>query len=261
MNRKIQNLLAAGLIVILIPTTIKAQIFDNNELYPKVIAIKGKYYNGSGGRGFWSLDYIDSLGRVREKESYCKSQLMSRQKIEYDFQYNKIFYINTFDYNNPERIDTFKYKYEYAGNRIVYEYRKLSDYDSTVTALVKNLGDSVIIYQTKKYIYRPNTGKTFTSEIEYTYRYNGKLLISCEILNKNDNTKEINLYEYYDNGRLKRRVIERIPKSEQESIYIGGPGSDDEYYKYKLDSKGRVKKFYRIIKNKKYKIATYKYIE
>jgi hypothetical protein len=40
---------------------------------------------------------------------------------------------------------------------------------------------------------------------------------------------------------------------------LGGPGSEDESYKYNLDSEGRIKVFYRIINGKKYKIAAYSY--
>ena len=54
-----------------------------------------------------------------------------------------------------------------------------------------------------------------------------------------------------DNGRLKRRVIKRIPNSELKGFYTGGPGSDDEYYKYKFDSNGRITKFYRIVNGKR----------
>jgi len=75
-----------------------------------------------------------------------------------------------------------------------------------------------------------------------------------------ENSKEIKTYDYYDNGRLKRRIIERIPKPEQKSFYLGGPGSDNEYYKYTFYSNGRIKKFYRIIEGKKCKIAVYKYV-
>ena len=32
--------------------------------------IKGKYFSGSGGGGYWSLDYVDSIGRVVIKERY-----------------------------------------------------------------------------------------------------------------------------------------------------------------------------------------------
>ena len=100
-----------GLIILLIPMTIWAQLFVDNELIPNTVIIKGKYFNGSGGGGYWSLDYLDSLGRVTVKESYHNKQLMSRQNIEYDNHNNKLFEIQTFDFNNPERTDTFRYEY------------------------------------------------------------------------------------------------------------------------------------------------------
>ena len=64
-----------GFIILMIPTTIRAQLFVDNELMPNTLIIKGKYFNGSGGGGYWSLDYLDSLGRVIVKESYHKKQL------------------------------------------------------------------------------------------------------------------------------------------------------------------------------------------
>ena len=107
------------------PLATKAQLFKTIELYPNTNVIKGKYFNGTGGGGYWSLDYMDSIGRIITKESYHKNQLMSRQKIVYDDNNNKIFDIHTFDYNNQERVDTFRYEYKYADNRIIYQFRKL----------------------------------------------------------------------------------------------------------------------------------------
>lgn len=251
--------LIIGLIIFIIPATIKAQLFEDNELYPNISTIKGIYFNGTGGRGYWSLDYLDSKGRVIIKESHRKTQLMARQKIEYDNQNNKLFQIQTFDFNNPERIDTFKYEYKYSGNRIIYQYRKLAANDSTVTELIKNEGDSIFVYHEMAYYYRPKTGKSDVYETLYTLIYRNNLLVRNEILNKENNSKEIKTYEYFDNGRLKRRVIKRIPEPKLEGVYTGGPGSDDEYYKYKFDSKDRIKKFYRIINGRSYKIAVYSY--
>jgi hypothetical protein len=248
-----------GLFLIIIPSTVKAQLFEGNELYPNVTLIKGKYFNGTGGGGYWSLDYVDSIGRVIKKESYHKKQLMSRQKIVYDDNNNKIFDIQTFDYNNPERVDTFRYEYKYAGNRIIYQFRKLSDNDSTVIELIENQGDTVLKYQEKAFYYRPKTEKTDVYETIYTLRYRNGLLISNEIFDKEENSKEIKKYEYFENGRLKRRVIERIPEPKLKGVYTGGPGSEDEFYEYKLDSEGRIKIFYRIVNGKKYKIAVYSY--
>jgi len=259
MTISLKNQLIIGLIILMIPTTIKAQLFEVNELYPNVTTIKGKYFSGSGGGGYWSLDYLDSIGRKLIKESYRKKQLLARQKIEYDSHNNKLFEIQTFDFNNPERIDTNKYEYKYSSNRIVYQYRKLTINDSTVTELIKNKGDSILVYREMAYYYRPNTGKSDVYETIYTLTYRNNHLIRNEILEKANNSKEIKTYEYFDNGRLKRRVIKRIPEPKLQVVYTGGPGRDDEYYKYKFDTKDRIKKFYRIINGKSYKIAVYSY--
>jgi hypothetical protein len=259
MDKSIFGKLILGLITMLIPTAINAQLFEENELFPNTTTIKGKYYNGSGGRGYWSKDYVDSFGRVIRKESYRKKQLMSRHEIEYDNPNNKTLDIQTFDYNNPDRVDTLRFEYKYSGNRIIQQIQKRSTNDSTVIDLIENLGDSVLMYQEKAFHYRPKTGKTDIYETIYTLRYRNRLLMSNEVHDKSDNSKKIQTYEYYDNGRLKRRTIERIPKPVENLLYVGGPGSDDERYKYTFDSKGRVKKFYRIIEGKKFKIAVYKY--
>jgi len=259
MRREIIKLFISGLILVLSPTIVKSQLFVHNELYPEVKRIKGKYSNGSGSGRYWSLDYVDSIGRVIKKESYRNNQLMSRNEIKYDNQNNILFDIQTFDFNEPARIDTFKYEYKYSDNRITYQFRKLSENDSTVIELIKNEGDSILKYQKKSFYFRPQTGKTDVYETIYTLRFKNSLLISNEIFDPKDNSKEIITYEYFDNGRLKRRTIKRIPEPKLKDNYCGGPGGDDEYYKYDLDSHGRIKIFYRIINGKIYKIATYKY--
>lgn len=248
-----------GLIILLIPTTIRAQLFVYNKLMPNTVTIKGKYFNGTGGGRYWSLDYLDSLGREIAKESYHKNQLMARQIIEYDNHNNILFEIQTFDFNNPERIDTFRYEYKYSGNRIIFQYRKLTVNDSTITELIKNEGDSILVYKEMNYYYRPKTRKSDVYETIYTLTFRKNLLARNEILDKQNNSKEIRTYEYFDDGRLKRRVIKRIPESKIKGVYTGGPGSDDEYYKYKIDTKDRIKRFYRIINGKSYKIAVYRY--
>lgn len=248
-----------GLILFGFPLTLKAQLFETTELYPDIMMIKGKYYNGTGGGGYWSLDYVDSTGRVISKERYHKKQLMSRNKIVYDDNNNKIYDIQTYDYNNPERVDTCRYAYKYTDNRIKYQFRKISENDSTVIKLIENTGDTLLTYREHVFYYRPNSNTTAVYEKLYTLRYRDNYLISKEVSDKASGSIKINRYEYYDSGRLKRRLIETIPRSEQESVYTGGPGSDDESYTYKLDSEGKILKYFKIINGKKFKIAVYKY--
>ena len=259
MRKIILDLFIVGFLILITPITIHAQLFETNELYPNTNVIKGKYYNGSGGGGYWSLEYVDSIGRIITKESYRKKQMMSRQKIVYDENNNKVFDIQTFDYNNPERVDTNRFEYKYADNRIIYQFRKLSEYDSTVIKLMANQGDTLLKYQEQAFYYRPKSKTSDVYETHYTLRYRESYLISKEIFDKDKNSTEIHKFEYYDNGRLKRRFIERIPGQEQKSFYVGGPGSDDEFYKYKLDSQGRILKYYKKINDKEFKIAVYKY--
>ena len=161
--------------------------------------------------------------------------------------------------NNPERVDTFRYEYKYSGNRIIYQFRKLSENDSTVTELIDNQGDTLLKYQERAFYYRPKSKTTDVYETHYTLRYRGNYLINKEEFDKDKNSAEINKYEYYDNGSLKRRLIERIPKQEKKSFYVGGPGSDVESYEYKLDSQGRILKYFKIVNGTKFKIAVYRY--
>lgn len=259
MRKLTLDLVIIGFLILMNPLATKAQLFETIELYPNTNVIKGKYFNGTGGGGYWSLDYMDSIGRIITKESYQKNQLMSRQKIVYDDNNNKIFDIHTFDYYNQEGVDTFRYEYKYADNRIIYQFRKLSENDSTVIELIENQGDTLLEYKEQAFYYRPKTETTDVYETHYTLRYRGNYLIRKEKFDKDEDSTEIEKYEYYNNGRLKRKQIERIPKPKNESFYIGGPGSDDEYYKYKIDSEERITVFYRIVNGKKFKIAEYSY--
>lgn len=259
MRKKVLNTFIIALFVIFFPFSIKAQLFVEDELYPTVSVIKGKYYSGTGSGEYWSLKFLDSIGRVIIKESYHKKRLMSRQKQVYDNNNNKIFEIQTFDYNNPERVDTFRYEYKYDNNRIIYQFRKLSENDSNVIQLIENQGDTLLKYQEKDYFYSTKTNKTDVYETIITLKYKNGLMICKEDFDKEQNTTTIERYEYYENGRLKHRLIERIPEPKVKGLYIGGPGSDDEFYEYKFDSKGRIKVEYRIIDEKKYKIAVYSY--
>ena len=59
MRKIILDLIIAGFLILITPNTIHAQLFETNELYPNTNVKKGKYYNGSGGGGYWSLEYVD----------------------------------------------------------------------------------------------------------------------------------------------------------------------------------------------------------
>jgi hypothetical protein len=249
------------LTVLLFASKINAQLFVPQEFYPGIKTVKGKYYSGSGGGGYWSIAKLDTLGRTTEEESYRKKELLGRNNYVYNSNNDQLYYIVTFNLNRPNQIDTISnYEYRYQGNRIVHQKdAHRSHRDSTVIQLIENKGDTILIYQHKSYYFRPKTNATAVFERRYTLNYQNDLLVLSEMFDLNENSKETTHFEYFANGMLKRRKIEREPEPEDKVNYVGGPGSDDEFYKYKFDKSGRIKTFYRIIGKKKYKIATYEY--
>ena len=256
-----KKLIITILTILFFTSKMNAQLFEKQEFYPAIKTVKGKYYSGSGGGGYWSYAKLDTLGRTIEKESYRKKELLGKDNFVYNSNNDKLYYIVTFDINNPNRIDTIShYEYRYQGGRIVYQKNTHRNRrDSIVIQLIENKGDTILIYQHKSYYFRPKTNTIDIYEQRHTLKYQNGFLIQSEKFDLKENSKEITLFEYYPNGMLKRRKIEREPEPEFKGHYVGGPGSDDEYYKYKFDQSGRIRTFYRIIGKKKYKIATYEY--
>jgi hypothetical protein len=256
-----KKLIVTILTVLFFTNNANAQLFEKQEFYPNIKTVKGKYYSGSGGGGYWSFSKLDNLGRIIEQDSYRKKELRRRYNYAYNSNNDKLYYVVTFDINNPNRLDTISnYEYKYQGDKIVYQKDTHRNHrDSTVIQLIESKGDTILIYQHKSYYFRPKTNTIDIFEQRYTLKYQNDLLVMSEKIDLNRNEKEITYFEYYSNGRLKRRKIEREPEPELKGFYVGGPGSDDEFYEYKFDKSGRIKTFYRIIGKKKYKIATYEY--
>ena len=264
MNKRIKNwreIAIIVLILILIPSAIKAQLslFDKRELYPNTKIIIAKYNTGKGSSRYWSLFHVDSIGRLVDREDYHKKKLTDRQKFVFDDNSNKIFEIRYYQFNDSLRIDTTRYEYKYYGKQIISQYCKYPHDFSYLIELIENQGDTLLRYQEKTFYYRPYNKKTDVHEIIYTLRFKNGLLISSEEFDEEENSKEIIHYEYYNHGRLKRKVIEGIPEVSFKGIYEGVPESTDETYKYKLDSKGRIEKLFRIVNGKKYKIIDFRY--
>jgi hypothetical protein len=223
-----------------------------------VSTIKGKYFNGTGGGGYWSFEKLDSLGRIIEKENYRKKSLLSKEEFIYNSNDDKLYYIVTYDIDNPYRIDTIsRYEYKYQDNRIVYQKMIGSRGDSTVIRLIDSKED-IVVFQSLSYYFRPKTNTIDIYEKRYTLKYQDELLIQFEEFDLSRNDYEIIYFEYYPNGMLKRRKTKRKPESEIQS-YLGGPGNDDMFYEYELDKEGRVRNLYYLINGKKYKMAVYKY--
>ena len=257
-----KKLIIITVTVLAFTNNLNAQIFEKKEFYPGIKTIKGKYYNGSGGGGFWSIVKLDSLGRTIEKESYWKDELRARYCFDYNSNNDKLYYITNYSINDPNRIDTVAcYEYKYQEDKIVYQKSTSSRLDTTVIRLIDNKADTVLVYQRMVHYFRPKTDTTVIYEETYTFKYQNGLLVRSQKFDVEEQKSEITYFEYYPNGMLKRRKIEHKPEPEFKGTYIGGPGSDDMSYKYKFDKFGRVKKLYYIIGKKKYKIAVYEYSE
>lgn len=246
------------LIFLLCVIILKAQLFSEISLYPNTTGIRGKYFNGTGGRGYWTYERLDAFGRTVEKNSHKKNELQGKDLYQYNDKHDIIQIIYAYDFSNPKRVDTVKYEYAYLNNRIAFQKRTFASKDSTIYRLVANQGDSVLTYQEISYHCPPGKKADHSFERTYILTYQGSLLVKKEEIT-DDKTREITSYEYYNNGKLKRRTIKREPEPEQQGVYTGGPGSDDQFYRYTYDREGRIKKLYTIVANKTYKLATYSY--
>jgi hypothetical protein len=231
------------------------------ERYPNVKIIKSKVYSGTGGRGFWSITRYDTEGNIIEKEYHRKGKLIARENCIYNFNKDILYKISTFDINDSSQISdtTFYYEYKYKEGRIIYQ--KLifcySTNDSIVTRLISNEADTTLVYQTKSFYFRPKTNTTGIYETNYTLNYKNGQLVCLKTVD--EDSKTTTFFEYYPDGKLKCRTIERESEEMVRIVWSGGHGADDMFFKYKLDRFGRIKTMYYIIKEKKYKIATYKY--
>jgi len=225
---------------------------------PGVKTVKGKYFSGTGSRGFWSEEKLDSLGRTIERSSYRKKKLTGTYVLQYNDRNDIILRIDTYDINHPGTADTSRYEYSYNNDIIAFEIYIYTSNDSAIYKLINNEGDSILTYQYTSYHNLADRKNIHSNAETYVLSYKNNLLTKLEITN-NKNEKEISEYTYYPNGNVKRRVKKRIPELDDEIVYTGGPGGDDQSYKYRYNRKGRTKTLYMIVHNKTYKIATYKY--
>ncbi len=249
-NIKKLIVLFVGLIYINVLTAQVLQ-YEKQEFYPGISTV----YHFGNNHVWGSIERLDSLGRPIEKENYYKKELRSRENFVYNANNDVLYYISTF----PNQIDTvFRYTYAYQQGRIVYQKMVSSKNDSTVTRLIENKADTLLIYNLKSYFLRIQTNTVVINEEIHTLKYQNGLLVYHEKLKVDENSKEKVSFEYYPNGRLKRRKLVRDPELEYEIVY-GGLGSDDMYYKYKLDRFGRIKKLYYIIDGKRHRVSTYRY--
>lgn len=261
-----KKVLSILLISIFFIVQMNAQLFESKKLYPDVKSIKGKYFNGSGGKGYWSMETLDEKGRIVNSKSYKKRILLSETEYHYDSNNNEIHNTELFDINHPKKVKTnWHRRYEYdSSNNISYQVTKTSDTDSAIIKLVTITPDSMFTYLETSYHYNAAKNKRWENKKEHKVFFNkDKSIRKWTIENLSDHSKEIKEFWYFSNGALKRRTVKRVPVSKLEggstAIYLGGPGSDDQQWEYTYDKNGRVKKMYTIVDGKKYKVAKYKY--
>ncbi len=244
----------ATLTIILFALISKGQILYEKNFYPGINSIEGKY----GKNGFRSFEKLDSLGRTIERSRFKKKKLLEKIIYRYNHKNDIISSIIIYDVDISNKFDTTNYEYFYINNSIEFEKCIFSDKDSIIYKLIKNVGDAILTYQKISYYYSQNKKNNTHNDETYILYYQNNLLIKKELIDNNNN-REISNFEYYPNGKLKHRIVKRIPESDSKVVVAGAPYSDNQFYNYTYDSKGRVKKEYTVIGDRRYKLATYKY--
>ena len=234
----------------------------NREFYSNVRAIKriSDHRSHTGGRGYWTISRLDSLGRVIEREGGRNRRLFGRQNFVYNASNDILYQIVAFDVNNPNRTnDTIsRFEYKYLENRIVYQRLTFGSLQNNfiVTQLVEIEGDSVFVYQERRYFFREGLGEAELMPIRtFILSYRNEQLVSLERID--DNGRRISFLEYYQNGLLKR--TRTVTDSGEEIVATGGRWANDVFFEYKFDRFGRIRRIYYIIKGERHRIATYRY--
>lgn len=248
-------------LLLLSSVEVKAQLLESEKLLPGIKSATTKSFSGSGGGGYWTLEKLDELGRTISKDYYHRKELLAQEVYKYNQMNDKTLSVQTYDINNPSRMDSTITVYEYdargtaTSQKQTYSNRK----DSSVYELTEIIGDT-LKYSFKRSFYRPKTETIDTYSYKYSLVFNtDKQVVYREILDDQEATTEIIEYHYNQNGQRFRRIITRIPEPEHEIVYVGGPGSDDMRYEYSYYQNGLIKRMYCIIKGRKFKLAKYRY--
>jgi len=98
----------------------------------------------------------------------------------------------------------------------------------------------------------------FTRETNYILKFQNGLPMRREVKIKGSATSELTKLEDDNNHMLKRQSIQ-LRINTRPMTYAAYPAGDDEFYEYKLNAHGGIRKLYKIINGRKYKIMTYKY--
>ncbi|WP_258104497.1 hypothetical protein [Marinoscillum sp. MHG1-6] len=249
------------LLLLLNTLTASSQLLQNEELLKGIGSITTKSFSGSGGGGYWTYEELDELGRTISKEYHRRKELLAREEYRYNQMNDEILWVQTFDINNPSRIDSTFTTYEYNSNgTITRQKQTYSNREDSIVFDLMGIKDDTLNYSKREFYYRPNRGivDTYSYKLSLVFNSANQLVYKREV-DLQAATIEITRYEYNSNELLSRRNIVRTPEPEQEIVYVGGPGSDDMRYKYTFYVNGLTKKMYGIIEEKKYKLAEYRY--
>ena len=214
---------------------------------------KREFNNG----GKWTSYELDSIGRVVEKRSFRRKAPLSITRYTYNNNNDITSIISTYDMTKPLHFDTLQY--EYSNGKIVSETDKPSRGISTSYRMIENKGDSTLIYNFSDYVYSPDKKIKHEAEDTLIVTYRGNLRVKEEEIRDRSTNKLITLYEYFENGNVKRRVMKVFSTAGIKPMLMGAPGADDMTYKYTYDKNGRIRDNYVTLNSKTYKLATYYY--
>lgn len=227
--------------------TVSGQVIDKRTPRPGIASITTQYFDSRGKQQHWSFEKVDANGRIVERMDYRRKILVNHFKFIYNEQGDLTYELVEHDLSHPDRKDTTRYYYQYDSGRIVYQKCVFPNLDSTVHRLISHEQDSVLVYRFTTY----NKTRSYDKMRTITFR-NGILVKYTE---GTDSAYQTVSYEFYPNGKHKRRMVTRVPP-----VTNSGRGADDILYEYDYDENGRVKVYYVTIDGRRSKAATYEYV-
>lgn len=233
------------------------QILQEKNFHPGTSVIETKTFEGKKWEGLRSVEKLDYLGRTIEKNSFRYEEHLRKTLYEYNEKNDIIKTIDYYDRYGADPAQIMIYQYKYL-NGMIETQKNITKYGLDVLYnLVKSVGDSFFTYEI--IVYMRSNGIIPSQIVKgLTLTYSNGLIIEQEHTDESE-SKRIERFEYYPNGKLKQKLTKRIPEPLLTNTLSNPKYSDNLYCKYTYDIKGRVKKEYVIVNNKTYKVAAYKY--
>ncbi|MDF2380675.1 hypothetical protein JMG10_04310 [Nostoc ellipsosporum NOK] len=243
--------------LLLFAGSLQAQLFKQKLFYPNTSTVTRKSLNGTGGKGFWTLEHLDNLGRPVARDYYRNKKLLQQDIYKYNGMNDLVEEVIAFDINDPKRKDTTRYEYVYDKGLITWQKQINGNKDSTIIQLVEKNGDSVLRYSSIAYHYAPDKKTTIQVEkrIVATFNKNRLVQLFTESMNKELGDVLV-VYEYDENGLLQHRMTRG---NTPEVVRLGSPGSPVAQYTYEYDEWGRLISYYSIVNDESILLASYEY--